>query len=220
MAKQPEPKRRSRKAASSTVTFGAGDDIAGDRKVGGDEADGGDAKNMSPDCHDRLLVETTEGLGIPPKPLSDHEISEFSSVQTGEQMISPEHNGKAASEPSGNVDAVHAAEENHDRTNEAVTVAATVGVVAVGAALFEIALLPGIALGVAAMLAPKYVPKMGAAFTPMFRSSVRGVYKFGQKTREMMAEAKEQVHDIVAEVHAEGDAPKAAAKSTAEAPHA
>ena len=98
-----------------------------------------------------------------------------------------------------------------------MTIAATVGVVAVGAALIEVALIPGIALGVAAMLAPKYVPKLGSAVTPMFRSSVRGVYRFGQKTREMMAEAKEQVHDIVAEVHAEDDKPKTA---TAEAPQA
>jgi len=107
------------------------------------------------------------------------------------------------------------------RNNEAITIAATVGVVAVGAALFEVALLPGIALGVCATLAPKYVPKAGAALAPMFRSSVRGVYKLGQKSREMMAEAKEQVHDIMAEVHAEGDAPKAAAaKTAADAPHA
>jgi hypothetical protein len=84
-----------------------------------------------------------------------------------------------------------------------VTTAATVGVVAVGAALFEVALLPGIALGVAAMLAPKYAPNISAAIGPMFRSSVRGLYKFGQKTNEMVAEAKEQVQDIVAEVKAE-----------------
>jgi hypothetical protein len=92
-----------------------------------------------------------------------------------------------------------------DRNNEAMAVVATVGIVAVGAALFEVALLPGIALGVAAMLAPKYVPKMGAALSPMFKSTVRSAYKFGQKTHEMVAEAKEQVHDIIAEVHAEGD---------------
>ena len=92
------------------------------------------------------------------------------------------------------------------------TVAATVGIVAVGVALFEVALLPGMAIGVAAMLAPKYVPKMGAALTPMFKSTVKGAYKFGQKTREMVAEAKEQVHDIVAEVHAEDDAAKVASK--------
>ena len=111
--------------------------------------------------------------------------------------------------------------EVNDQTDQMVTAAATVGAVAVGAALFEVALLPGIALGVAAMLAPKYVPKIGSALTPMFRSSVRGVYKFGQKTNEMMAEAKEQVNDIVAEVKAEteSEAPKAA-KPAADAQHA
>jgi hypothetical protein len=124
-------------------------------------------------------------------------------------MPNPEHNGHAGEVNSG---APAPASETNDeaRTNEAVTVAATVGVVAVGAAIFEVALIPGIALGVAAMLAPKYVPKVGAALTPMFRSSVRGAYKLGQKTREMRAEAKEQMHDIVAEVHAEGEAPKPA----------
>jgi hypothetical protein len=98
------------------------------------------------------------------------------------------------------------AAEGSEQTNErdvVVTTAATVGVVAVGAALFEVALLPGIALGVAAMLAPRYAPNISAAIGPMFRSSVRGIYKFGQKTNEMVAEAKEQVQDIVAEVKAE-----------------
>jgi Protein of unknown function (DUF5132) len=103
-----------------------------------------------------------------------------------------------------------------NRNDEAVTIAATVGIVAVGVALFEVALLPGMAIGVAAMLAPKYVPKLGVALTPMFRSTVKGAYKFGQKTREMVAEAKEQVHDIVAEVHAEDDAATAASKVAAE----
>ena len=112
----------------------------------------------------------------------------------------------------------HEHEGAESQTNETVTVAATVGVVAVGAALFEVALLPGMALGVAAMLAPKYVPKMGDAVAPMFRRSVRGVYKFSQKTREMVAEAKEQVNDIVAEVQAEADKPsKAGTAAAAEA---
>jgi hypothetical protein len=136
-------------------------------------------------------------------------------------MTNPEHNGHAAHDDAGTTephDEAHATTEaGESRSNEAMTIAATVGVVAVGAALIEVALIPGIALGVAAMLAPKYVPKLGSAVTPMFRSSVRGVYRFGQKTREMMAEAKEQMHDIVAEVHAEDDKPKTA---TAEAPQA
>ena len=43
---------------------------------------------------------------------------------------------------------------------------------------------------------------MGAALNPLFRSTVRGAYKMGRKTKEMLAEAHEQVNDIVAEVHA------------------
>ena len=134
-------------------------------------------------------------------------------------MLSREHNGHAG-DAADVADAAPA--EGHETghlPNEAVTMAATVGVVAVGVALFEVALLPGMAIGVAAMLAPKYVPKMGAALTPMFKSTVRGAYKFGQKTKEMVAEAKEQVHDIVAEVHAE-DGAKTAAKTAADAPKA
>ena len=133
-------------------------------------------------------------------------------------MLSREHNGHAAeSEPPGDERRPPARPMSRtSAVNEAVTVAATVGVVAAGVALFEVALLPGMVIGVAAMLAPKYVPKMGAALTPMFKSTVRGAYKFGRKTREMVAEAKEQVHDIVAEVHAEGDVAKAASKPAAE----
>jgi hypothetical protein len=135
-------------------------------------------------------------------------------------MLSREHNGHAT-DPSHPAEAPTAADEGHEPNpadNEAVTVAATVGVVAAGVALFEVALLPGMAIGVAAMLAPRYVPKMSAALNPLFKSTVRGAYKFGRKTREMMAEAKEQVHDIVAEVHAEGDTVKTAAKTVAEPP--
>ena len=131
-------------------------------------------------------------------------------------MLSHRHD--AGSAMSG-LDEAGAPSDHHEAdpiANEAVTVAATVGVVAVGVALFEVALLPGMVIGVAAMLAPKYVPRMGAALSPMFKSTVRGAYKFGQKTREMVAEAKEQVHDIVAEVHAEGDVAKAAAKPVVE----
>jgi Protein of unknown function (DUF5132) len=136
-------------------------------------------------------------------------------------MLSREHNGHASEPTPDTTDpavAGDAHENGHHPVNEAVTVAATVGVVAVGVALFEVALLPGMVIGVAAMLAPKYVPKMGAALNPMFKSTVRSAYKFGQKTREMVAEAKEQVHDIVAEVHAEGDTAKAAPKPAAESP--
>lgn len=80
---------------------------------------------------------------------------------------------------------------------------AAVGVVGVGVAVLEAALLPGVVLGVAAVAAPKYLPRLGSAITPLFRSAVRGVYMAGRKTREIVAEAQEQVHDIVAEVDSE-----------------
>jgi hypothetical protein len=98
---------------------------------------------------------------------------------------------------------------------EAVATLATVAVVGIGAAAFEAALLPGIVLGVAAMWLPKYFPKMGEAINPLFRSTIRGAYKVGRKTKEMMAEAQEQVHDIVAEVHAEKDAGATPSKAAA-----
>ena len=53
-------------------------------------------------------------------------------------------------------------ELNAEETNLVATVA-TVGVIGVGVAVFEAALLPGLALGVAAMAAPKFAPKIGSA---------------------------------------------------------
>ena len=95
---------------------------------------------------------------------------------------------------------------DHDSENRSDVVAtvATVAVVGIVAAAFEAALLPGIVLGVAAVWVPHHFPKMGAALNPLFRTTVRGAYKIRQKTQEMMADAYEQVQDIVAEVDAEG----------------
>jgi len=70
-----------------------------------------------------------------------------------------------------------------------VATAATVAVVAIGAGVFVAALLPGIVIGVAAAWLPGYFPKIGEALNPLLRSTVRGAYKIGQKTREIVAEA-------------------------------
>jgi Protein of unknown function (DUF5132) len=99
-------------------------------------------------------------------------------------------------------------EETHESQDELIATAATVCVVGAGVLIFEAALLPGLVLGVATMLVPKYLPKMGAAVNPLVKSTVRSAYKLGQKTKEMVAEVQEQVHDIVAEVDAEGGAKK------------
>jgi hypothetical protein len=87
--------------------------------------------------------------------------------------------------------------------DELVATTATVCVVGAGVLLFEAALLPGMILGVATMLLPKYLPAIGGAINPLVKGTVRGAYKMGQKTKEMVAELQEQVHDVVAEVDAE-----------------
>ena len=105
-----------------------------------------------------------------------------------------------------NPEATHTAANEHDESEGGINkTVATVVVVAAGAALFEAALLPGLVLGVAAMAAPKYLPRLAGAVNPLFKSAVRGTYKFAQKSKEMFAEAHEQVHDIVAEVKAENE---------------
>jgi hypothetical protein len=81
--------------------------------------------------------------------------------------------------------------------------AAAVVVVAAGAALFETALLPGLALGVAAIVAPKYVSRLTGAIAPIFKSTVRATFKLANKPREAFAEAQQQIHGIIAEVRAE-----------------
>jgi hypothetical protein len=115
------------------------------------------------------------------------------------------HAGLDGSAPQPAAEPAEMIDQGQADHGDVVATVATVAVVGLGAAVFEAALLPGLVLGVAAMWLPQYLPKMGSALNPLFRSTVRGAYKIGQKTKEMMAEAQEQVHDIVAEVHAEGD---------------
>jgi Protein of unknown function (DUF5132) len=131
-------------------------------------------------------------------------------------MSDAANGGKAAdthaAEPDDDFD-----EPNEDQ-DELVATAATVAVVGAGVIIFEAALLPGLVLGVCTMLVPKYLPKIGSAMNPLVKSTVRGAYKMGQKTKEMFADVQEQMHDIVAEVDAEADkkvvTPKSPARPT------
>jgi hypothetical protein len=140
----------------------------------------------------------------------------------------PTGNGQASFPTDELAPSSHEAEAHEGHVHEGEddgglrTAVATVAVVAVGAAVFEAALLPGIALGVAAVAAPKYLPRLAGALNPLFKSTVRGTYKLAQKSKEMFAEAQEQVHDIVAEVKAEGEvaAKEPAAKEEPAAKHA
>ncbi len=62
-------------------------------------------------------------------------------------------------------------------TQDFVTTAATIGVIAAGVALFEVALIPGMVIGGAAVLAPKYLPKYlpkpRRRLRPLLNSTVR-----------------------------------------------
>ena len=107
--------------------------------------------------------------------------------------------------------------DDADDQSDLVATAVAVAVVGVGVAVFEAALLPGVVLGVAAMLVPKMLPNIGSALSPLVTSTVRGAYRLGQKTKEIVAEAEEHVSDIVAEVNA-GDEAKAAAPEATNPP--
>ncbi len=84
--------------------------------------------------------------------------------------------------------------------------ALTVAAVGVAAALIEVELIPGMLLGVAAMLVPGLLPKIGNGLRPLLKSAVRAGYNVTNKARETVAEAGEQYQDIVAEVKAEAQA--------------
>lgn len=119
-------------------------------------------------------------------------------------MTKAEHDAQEGSNANVPADASVGASETADEATESViATVATIGVVGVGVAVFEAALLPGVVLGAAAVLAPKFVPQIGSALKPLFKSTVRGAYKISQKTREFVAETHEHVQDIVAEVDAE-----------------
>jgi hypothetical protein len=80
---------------------------------------------------------------------------------------------------------------------------ATVAAVGLGVALIEVELIPGMLIGVAAVLAPSLLPKIGNALRPVFKYAVRAGYAIAERTKQAVSEASEQVQDIVAEVQSE-----------------
>jgi hypothetical protein len=92
--------------------------------------------------------------------------------------------------------------ENHfgaAKSDDIVAKAATIAVVGVGVALISSELLPGMLIGVAAAMLPGIGPKM----RPFLKSTVKAGFSAVRKTREMIAEAGEQMQDMIAEVKAE-----------------
>jgi hypothetical protein len=82
---------------------------------------------------------------------------------------------------------------------------ATVAVVGLGVALIEAELIPGMLIGIGAMLAPDLMSKLGTGLRPLLKSAIRGGYALAEKAKETIAEASEQYQDMIAEVHSEHD---------------
>jgi hypothetical protein len=123
---------------------------------------------------------------------------------------------QSSSAPAAEADATESAME---AGSDVVTTVTTIGVIGVAAALFDLALIPGMIIGVAAAYAPKYVPQIGERLQPIFSYTVRGAYKATRKARSAVAEAQERVHDIAAEVEAEEAAADANGAIPAHAAH-
>ncbi len=94
------------------------------------------------------------------------------------------------------------------KSDDMVAKAATIAVVGVGVALISTELIPGMLIGVAAAMLPGIGPKM----RPFLKSTVKAGYTAVRKTREMLAEAGEQVQDMLAEAKAEESTPVPPAK--------
>ncbi|MEN6441653.1 MAG: DUF5132 domain-containing protein [Syntrophobacter sp.] len=62
----------------------------------------------------------------------------------------------------------------------------------------------GLAIGIGVLvLAPAIVPALAAVVRPIAKASIKSGILLVEKTRELIAEAKETVEDITAEAHAE-----------------
>ena len=126
-------------------------------------------------------------------------------------------NGPSTDDPKVHAAPAEMADEADLQANgDIVGKLAIAGAIGVGAALIEASLIPGILIGAAAVLAPKFAPEIGTRLRPLFKSTIRGAYKLTEKTREAFAEAHEHVQDIMAEARHEEQELAAAAKAEAE----
>src|ERR1700722_15713118 len=85
------------------------------------------------------------------------------------------------------------------KNDDIIAKAATIAVVGVGVALISTELLPGLLIGVAAA----FLAGIGPKLRPFLKNTVKAGYSAVRKTREMVAEASEQVQDMLAEAKAE-----------------
>ena len=98
----------------------------------------------------------------------------------------------------------------HEQTKSELAAAAVVGVAAV---LIEIELLPGILLGVAAMMVPKLLPGLANSAGPFVKTALGLGYKAVAKTQQLIAEAVDHAQDMLAEIKADASSKPAAPKA-------
>jgi hypothetical protein len=84
---------------------------------------------------------------------------------------------------------------------------ATAAAIVVGAALIEVELIPGLIIGAGAILLGKFFPEASSYVRPAIKGAVRAGFSATHKIREILAEANEQVQDLVAEVKNEQEHP-------------
>lgn len=134
----------------------------------------------------------------------------------------PKTNQPAAhSEPVTPAAALVPVQQTTEESSAITSKLATVAAVGLGAALLEVELIPGMLLGVAAMLIPDLLPRLGNGIRPLVKEAVRAGYAVTERTKETVAEASEHLQDIVAEVRSEQNQPQTShtpASSSGEAP--
>lgn len=79
----------------------------------------------------------------------------------------------------------------------------TAAVVGVAVAAIETELLPGVLIGAGAILARRLLPVVGLILRPVVKSAVKAGYGVYSATRGVVAEASEQVDDMIAEARTE-----------------
>ncbi len=80
---------------------------------------------------------------------------------------------------------------------------ATAALVGAGLAILEPEFIPGMLIGAGALLAPKILPGLGGILRPVVKGVVKAGYAASMTVREAVAEAGENMQDIVAEARAE-----------------
>ncbi len=83
--------------------------------------------------------------------------------------------------------------------------AAAAAIIGTAVAILEPELIPGILIGAGITLVPKLLPAVGKLLRPVVKTVVQTGYEITSGVREVAAEAREQVEDMVAEAQAQRD---------------